>query len=195
MNGRVTVPVLWDKETRTIVSNESSEIIRDLAIHFQGLGTRQSDLYPSQLRNSVDTAMDRFYEPINNGVYRCGFAGSQEAYEQNLNAMFLELNHWNVVLEQQRYVAGEQLTIADLALFATLVRFDPVYYVHFKTCTKHIYEFPGLWRLVCELINHPLIQPTVSMGHIKHHYFRSHPHINPTGFVPPGPKLQYTQIA
>ena len=190
--GRVTVPVLWDQKTQAIVSNESKEIIRDMAIHFAPLGTIDADLYPEELREVVDEAMDHFYQPINNGVYRCGFAGTQEAYEESLEEMFAALDHWDEVLSQQNYVAGEKLTIADLALYATLVRFDPVYYVHFKTCRKHIYEYPGLWRFVCALYHHPRLRSTLHMDHIKDHYFRSHPQLNPRGFVPPGPALDYS---
>ena len=135
--------------------------------------------------------MDAFYEPVNNGVYRCGFAGNQAVYQESLAAMFEALDHWNAHLENHPYLVGDNLTIADLALFATLVRFDPVYYVHFKTNLRHIYEYPGLWRLVCELVNHPLVGPTVDFAHIKHHYFRSHPVLNPRGFVPTGPLLSY----
>jgi len=190
--GRVTVPVLWDKKTESLVSNESKEIIRDMAIHFASLGTLDADLYPEALRPTIDEAMDHFYEPINNGVYRCGFAGNQEAYEASQEELFGALDHWDAVLREQTYVAGEQLTLADLALYATLVRFDPVYYVHFKTCKKHIYEYPGLWRFVCDLIHHPRLRPTLHMDHIKDHYFRSHPQLNPRGFVPPGPELNYS---
>ena len=189
--GRVTVPVVWDTHNGTIVNNESREIIRDLAIHFTPLATRESDLYPEKHRDAIDAAMDAFYEPVNNGVYRCGFAGTQDVLESSVASLFEALDYWNAHLEKHPYLVGESLTLADIALFATLVRFDPVYYVHFKTNLRHIYEYPGLWRMVCELVNHPLIGPTVAFDHIKHHYFRSHPVLNPRGFVPSGPVLTY----
>jgi putative glutathione S-transferase len=188
--GRVTVPILWDKQTETIVNNESREIIQMLATDFADLGSRQMELYPEARRESIDAAMDRIYQSINNGVYRCGFAGNQAAYDQALSQLFEALEHWDGVLSRQRFMTGERLTLADVALFTTLLRFDPVYYVHFKTNLRHIVDFPSLWRFVREVYQWPQIAGTCRMDEIKQHYYRSHPQLNPRGIVPGGPKLR-----
>lgn len=190
--GRVTVPILWDKKTNTLLNNESSEIIREFTRHFGEFSTRESSLYPPSLQSDVDAAMDAIYRPINNGVYRCGFAGNQEVYNQALGELFAALDHWDKVLGQQRFMTGDTLTLADLALFATLIRFDSVYYVHFKTNIRHIYEYPHLWRFVREVYNTPHVAEITHIDQIKEHYFRSHPHLNPKGFIPGGPHLHLT---
>lgn len=189
--GRVTVPILWDKQTETIVNNESRDIIQMLATDFAALGTRQADLYPEALRAEIDAAMDHIYQPINNGVYRCGFAGNQAAYDQALMELFEALDHWESVLSRQRFMTGEALTLADIALFTTLVRFDAVYYVHFKTNIQRIVDYPGLWRFVRAVHQWPQIAGTCHMDQIKEHYYRSHLQLNPRGIVPGGPVLDF----
>ena len=187
--GRVTVPMLWDKANDTLVNNESADIIRIMATVFAPLGRRDFDLYPSELRTTVDAAMARFYNPINNGVYRCGFAQTATAYAMAHNELFDELDYWEGVLADRDFVCGTALTIADIALFTTLIRFDPVYYVHFKTSKKHVYEYPNLWRLVQRIYALPGVAETVRFDHIRTHYFASHRHLNPTGFVTDGPDM------
>ena len=189
--GRVTVPVLWDRETRTIVNNESREILRMFATVMRPLGHGEVDLSPTELRPAIDGAMDRFYSPVNNGVYRCGFAGTQEAYETAFAELFAELDHWEGVLGQHRYLVGDRLTEADIAMFTTLVRFDPVYYVHFKCNGRLIRQFPNLSGYLRDIYQHPGVAETVNMHHIKQHYYRSHPSVNPRRFVPVGPDLSW----
>lgn len=186
-SGRVTVPVLWDRKEGTIVNNESREIIRMFSDAFQSLATKEVNLAPQELREEIDAAMDAIYEPINNGVYRCGFAGTQEAYESAYAELFDELDRWEAILGERRYLAGEQLTEADLCMFTTLVRFDPVYFVHFKCSKKHIFQYENLSNYLRELYQLPGVAETVDMEHIRNHYFRSHPNLNPKRFVPPGP--------
>jgi len=187
--GRVTVPMLWDKQTDTLVNNESAEIIRMLATDFAPLGTTGAVLYPEPLRARIDAAMDRFYNPINNGVYRCGFARTEAAYRAAHDELFVALDEWDAALEGQQYICGDALTIADVALFTTLIRFDPVYFVHFKTSKKHIYEYPHLWAFVRRMYALPGVAETVHFDHIRTHYFASHRQLNPRGFVPDGPDM------
>ena len=187
--GRVTVPVLWDKKTEQLVNNESADIIRMLATEFAPLGAGDRDLYPRHLRGAVDAAMDRFYSPINNGVYRCGFARSEDAYQTAHDELFAALDEWDRVLASSTYLCGEFITLADIALFTTLVRFDPVYYVHFKTSKKHVYEYEHLWRFVQRVYALPGVAETTCFDHIRTHYFASHRQINPLGFVPEGPDM------
>ncbi|MBO6933619.1 MAG: glutathione S-transferase family protein [Deltaproteobacteria bacterium] len=189
--GRVTVPALWDRETGTIVNNESREILRMFATVMRDLGHGELDLSPAPLREAIDAAMDRFYQPLNNGVYRCGFAGTQDAYAQAFGELFAELDHWEKVLGEQRYVCGDQLTEADIAMFTTLVRFDPVYYVHFKCNGRLIQQYPNLSGFLRDVYQHPGVKETVNMRHIKEHYYQSHPSVNPRRFVALGPDLSW----
>ncbi len=185
-SGRVTVPVLWDKTRGTIVSNESSEIIRMLDTAFDAAGP---DFYPPELREEIDALNARIYETVNNGVYRCGFATSQEAYEEAFLALFDTLAALEERLSGQRYLTGARITEADWRLFTTLVRFDPVYHGHFK-CNRHrIADYPNLSNYVRDLYQVPGVAATVDLDHIKQHYYASHRTINPTGIVPLGPEM------
>jgi len=190
-SGRVTVPVLWDKQTGTIVNNESAEIIRMLDSAFDAFTPVRSDHYPEPLRERIDEINAFVYERVNNGVYRCGFAGSQEAYERAFDELFCALDRLEGLLGASRYLAGDAITEADWRLFTTLVRFDAVYYVHFKCNLRRIAEYPNLSRFVRELYAVPGIAATVDMDHIKRHYYVSHRHLNPTGIVPKGPELDF----
>jgi glutathionyl-hydroquinone reductase len=186
--GRVTVPVLWDKHEQTIVSNESADIIRMLNSEFNALGGDHVDYYPDTLRDEVDTINEQVYEYINNGVYRCGFATSQEAYEEAFEQLFGMLDELEIRLGRQRYLAGSHLTEADWRLFTTLVRFDPVYVGHFKCNRRRIADYYNLSNYLRELYQYPDIEPTVNFRHIKRHYYQSHPNINPARIVPLGPE-------
>ncbi len=188
-SGRVTVPILWDRETQTIVNNESSEIIRMLDETFGALATRDAILYPEHLRDAIDAATADIYEPINNGVYRCGFASKVSAYEESFDNLFAALDRWDSYLADHRYMVGDQLTLADVCMFTTLVRFDPVYYVHFKTNRQLISQYEHLSGYLRDIYQTPGIAETVNMHHIKQHYYRSHTQLNPKGFVPKGPVL------
>ena len=187
--GRVTVPVLWDRVDASLVNNESSDIIRMMATGFRSLQTREVDLYPAHLRSEIDLTMERFYEPINNGVYRCGFAQTEAAYQLAHRELFEALELWNQHLSDRDYLCGSSVSIADIALFTTLIRFDPVYYVHFKTSQRHVYEYPNLWRFVRRMYALPGVSETVHFDHIRTHYFASHRQLNPRGFVPAGPDM------
>ncbi|PWY56806.1 glutathione-dependent reductase [Legionella qingyii] len=189
--GRVTVPVLWDKREKTIVSNESAEIIRQFNQAFNHLTGDEQDFYPEPLRVEIDALNDRIYNAINNGVYRCGFATTQEAYEEAYNKLFLLLDELNVRLQNQKYLLGEQLTEADWRLFTTLIRFDAVYYGHFKTNQQRISDYEALQPYLERLYHHPGVRDTVNFLHIKQHYYFSHKTINPTQIVPLGPKLNF----
>lgn len=191
--GRVTVPVLWDKIHHTIVNNESREIIVMLATTFAHLGHGDLDLYPEALRGDIDRVMDALYEPINNGVYRAGFATQQGAYEEAVHQLFDALEHWDSHLARHRYLCGHQLTLADWCLFTTLFRFDPVYHYHFKCNWKRLRDFPHLWEYTKELYQMPGVAQTCDLDHIKQHYYRSHPDVNPTGIVPVGPHIDYNE--
>ena len=187
----VTVPVLWDKQRQTIVNNESSEIIRMLNSAFDGFGNAELDFYPTELRNEIDEINQRVYENVNNGVYRAGFATSQKAYDAAYERLFSTLDELEERLSSQRYLVGDQITEADWRLFTTLVRFDAVYYNHFKTNKKRLIEYPNLWGYTRELYQVPGVADTVNMDHIKTHYFASHLSINPTGIVPRGPDIDF----
>ena len=189
--GRVTVPVLWDKVRRTIVSNESAEIIRMLNGAFDGVGAVPGDYYPSDLRAEIDSVNARVYAAINNGVYRCGFASSQGAYEEAFAELFAALDEIEARLGRQRYLAGAQLTEADWRLFTTLVRFDPVYYGHFKCNLRRLVDYANLWNYTRELYQVPGVAETVDLHHIKHHYYGSHRSLNPKGIVPVGPEIDF----
>jgi putative glutathione S-transferase len=186
-SGRVTVPVLWDKQTGTIVSNESSEIIRMLNSEFDGVGATPGDFYPQALRSEIDTVNERIYHAVNNGVYKSGFATTQEAYEEAVTEVFAVLDELEERLSTNRYLVGAQMTEADWRLFTTLVRFDPVYVGHFKCNLRRIADYPNLSGYLRELYQVPGVAQTVDMFHIKDHYYASHETINPTRIVPTGP--------
>jgi len=192
-NGLVTVPVLWDKKQQTIVNNESSEIIRMLNSSFDAFGNADVDFYPEALREQIDEINDPVYNNVNNGVYRAGFAQTQEAYDRAFDRLFNTMDELEEKLSRQRYLVGNQITEADWRLFTTLVRFDAVYYNHFKTNKKRLLEYPNLWAYTRELYQIPGVAETVNMDHIKYHYFASHRSINPTGIVPKGPEIDFLQ--
>ncbi|HEV2557349.1 MAG TPA: glutathione S-transferase family protein [Microvirga sp.] len=187
--GRVTVPVLWDKERRTIVNNESSEIIRMFNSAFDGIGAKPGDYYPADLRAEIDELNRRIYDTVNNGVYKAGFATTQAAYEEAVVPLFETLDWLDERLASRRYLSGARLTEADWRLFTTLVRFDPVYVGHFKCNLRRIADYPNLSGYLRDLYQIPDIAETVDMQHIKGHYYESHGSINPTGVVPLGPIL------
>lgn len=189
--GRVTVPVLWDKKTETIVSNESSEIIRMLNSAFNHLTGNSADYYPADMREDIEEVNDRVYDTINNGVYRAGFATSQQAYEKAFTELFASLDWAEQRLSQQRYLLGDKITEADWRLFTTLIRFDAVYVGHFKCNLKRIADYPNISAYVRELYQVEGVAETVDFGHIKHHYYASHDSINPTGIVPLGPEQNF----
>lgn len=180
--GRVTVPVLWDKERATIVQNESREILRQLCTVFQPLSNGR-ELSPESLRPRIDAVLDDIYPPINNGVYRCGFAKTQQAYDEALNALFQALDKYEECLGRQPYLCGDDLTEADLCMFTTLVRFDPVYSVHFKCSRKRIQDYPNLSAYLKRIYHTPGVAETVDFEHIRHHYYVSHDFINPYRIV------------
>ena len=190
-SGRVTVPVLWDKQQATVVSNESAEIIRMFNSAFDKVGAARGDFYPEQLRAEIDAVNARVYDTVNNGVYKSGFATTQDAYEEAVTALFDSLDWLEECLSRQRYLVGDRLTEADWRLFTTLVRFDPVYVGHFKCNLRRIVDYPALWAYTRELYQYPGIAETVNFHHIKHHYYGSHGTINPTGVVPMGPLIDY----
>ena len=188
--GRVTVPTLWDKKQETIVNNESSEIIRMLNSEFSELTGDNTDFYPEELRADIDEINDIVYANVNNGVYRCGFAKSQEAYEEAYEKLFNTLDDLDALLAKQRYLLGGRLTEADWRLYSTLLRFDIVYYSHFKCNRQHVYEYLNLWNLTLELYQYPGIAEVTDIEHIKRGYHVS-PDRNPSGIVPKGPELDY----
>ena len=190
--GRVSVPVLWDKKRRTIVNNESSEIIRMLNSAFAAFTDVQTDYYPADLRAEIDRINDLVYSTVNNGVYRAGFATSQDAYEEAARGIFATFDQLEERLSRQRYLVGQQMTEADWRLFTTLVRFDSVYYSHFKCNLRRIADYPNLWNYLRELYQVPGIAETVSIDHIKRHYYGSQRQVNPTGIVPIGPQIDFT---
>jgi putative glutathione S-transferase len=190
-SGRVSVPVLWDKERSTIVNNESSEIIRMFNGAFGRFTNVRTDYYPAPLRDEIDRVNAVVYENINNGVYRAGFATTQEAYEEAFRALFAALDEIEQRLSRQRYLAGREITEADWRLFTTLVRFDAVYYGHFKCNLRRIVDYPNLSNYLRDLYQQPGIAGTVNMDHIKRHYYGSHRNVNPTGIVPLGPQLDF----
>jgi putative glutathione S-transferase len=191
-SGRVTVPVMWDKKRRTIVSNESAEIIRMLNGAFDGVGADGPDLCPGPLREEIDSVNATVYDKVNNGVYKAGFATSQEAYEDAVTALFETIHELEERLARQRYLVGDRLTEADIRLFTTLVRFDPVYVGHFKCNLKRLSDLPNLWGFTREIFQISGVKETVSFAHIKNHYYGSHGSVNPTGIVPLGPELDYS---
>jgi len=187
--GKVTVPVLWDKHTKTIVNNESSEIIRMLNSEFNNFTENQYDYYPKELRKDIDEINDFIYINVNNGVYKCGFANSQTAYEEAFDSLFSALLKLELILSRQRYLVGVKITEADWRLFTTLIRFDVVYFSHFKCNLKRIEDYPSLSNYLRELYQIPEIKATVNFKQIKQHYYGSQRFINPTGIVPKGPEI------
>ncbi len=190
--GRVSVPVLWDKQRKTIVNNESSEIIRMLNSAFDAFTNEHADFYPEDKRADIDRTNDMVYTNINNGVYRAGFATAQGAYEQAFRNVFDTLDEIEQILDRQRYLVGNRTTEADWRLFCTLIRFDAVYYSHFKCNWRHIYEYPNLSNYVRDLYQVPGVAETVSIEQIKRHYYGSQRQVNPTGIVPVGPQLDFS---
>jgi putative glutathione S-transferase len=191
-DGRVTVPVLWDTQTGRIVNNESADILVMLNEAFDALaGHPERDYYPSRLRTSIDELNDRIYERVNNGVYRAGFATSQEAHEEAVYPLFATLDELDARLSDQRYMFGSEQTLADWRLFPTLLRFDPVYVGHFKCNLRRIVDYPNLWPYVRDLYQTAGVAETVDLDHIKRHYYMTHPGINPAGVVPVGPIIDF----
>ena len=190
-SGRVTVPVLWDKQTSTIVSNESPEIIRMFNSAFDNIGAAAGDYYPQALRSEIDQLNERIYESVNNGVYKCGFATTQEAYNEAIVPLFDTLDWLDQRLSDQRYLTGSTITEADWRLFTTLVRFDPVYVGHFKCNVRRIADYPNLSGYVRDLYQQPGVANTVNMQHIKDHYYASHESVNPSRIVPAGPDIDF----
>ena len=190
--GRVTVPVLWDKKTHTIVNNESAEIMRMLNTSFNDLTGNTDDYYPEELQAEIDAMNDFVYPNINNGVYKAGFATSQDVYEKEVKALFAALDKLETDLNQADYLVSNRFTEADIRLFTTLVRFDAVYHGHFKCNLKRLVDYPNFWNYTKRIYNMPGIADTVNFDHIKTHYYGSHKTINPTGVIPLGPVLGWT---
>jgi len=205
--GRVTVPVLWDTEKETIVNNESEETMRMLDTAFHDVAGNDVTLYPEGYRDEIDETIEDIYEPINNGVYRSGFAGTQEAYDEAVTELFDALDRYDDLLEDQRYLCGDVLTEADVAMFTTLVRFDPVYHTHFKCNVRQISDYDNLWPYLRDLYQTPSdpsdepsaspetadVAETVYLDHIKQHYYRSHTDLNPKQIVPKGPDIDFEE--
>ncbi|HJR69115.1 MAG TPA: glutathione S-transferase family protein [Gammaproteobacteria bacterium] len=191
-SGRATIPILWDEVERTIVSNESAEIVRMLNSAFDKVGANGNDYYPAPLRVEIDEWNAFVYPNLNNGVYRAGFATTQEAYEEAATAVFAALDKVEARLATHRYLTGSQLTEADVRLFTTLIRFDPVYHGHFKCNLRRIVDYPNLWGFVRDVYQIPGVAETVHVDFIKSHYYRSHPTVNPSRIVPIGPSLDYS---
>ena len=187
MTGRVTVPVLWDQEQGTIVNNESSEIIRMFNTAFDAIGAKPGDYYPESLRMEIDAVNARVYATVNNGVYRAGFATTQQAYEEAVLPLFDTLDWLEQRLAGAPWLVGGRLTEADIRLFTTLVRFDPVYHGHFKCNLRRVADYPALHAFTARMMDVPGVRDTVHFDHIKGHYYESHPTINPSGVVPVGP--------
>jgi putative glutathione S-transferase len=191
--GRVTVPVLYDKDTQTIVNNESTEIMRMLNDEMSNLTENNVDLYPDDIEEEVMDIIDKIYEPINNGVYKAGFADSQDAYEQAIDELFEELDYWDETLESQRYLAGSRLTAADIRMFATLVRFDHVYNTHFKCSRQTVREYDNLSSYTRDIFQTEGIEKTVNMNHITRHYYKSHGDVNPKRLVATHPRIDFSE--
>ncbi|QIZ45908.1 glutathione S-transferase family protein [Dickeya zeae] len=188
-SGRVTVPVLWDTQQHTIVSNESADIIRMLNSAFDGCGAVPGDYYPLALRGQIDELNEWIYHQVNNGVYKAGFATTQQAYDESVGLVFSALERLETHLGRQRYLTGEHLTEADIRLWTTLIRFDPVYHTHFKCDKRRISDYPNLYGYLRDIYQLPGIAETVNMEHIRHHYYRSHGTINPHGIISVGPEM------
>ncbi len=192
--GSASVPVLWDKQKNTIVSNESADIVRMFNSAFDAIGAADGDYYPMELREEIDALNKRIYETVNNGVYKAGFATTQQAYEEAVDPLFESLDWLDRRLARQRFLTGDKVTEADWRLFPTLVRFDPVYFGHFKCNKRRIVDYPNLWPYLCDLYQHRRIANTVRLDHIKPHYYVSHKTINPTGIVPVGPEVDFEEV-
>lgn len=191
-SGRVTVPVLWDKKQNTIVNNESSEILRMFNSAFDEVGAKEGDFSPEALLDEIDAINEKVYNNVNNGVYKTGFATEQSVYEENFDNLFNTLDELEALLGKQKYLVSDQITEADWRLFTTLVRFDPVYFGHFKCNKKQIVDYPNLWRYTRDLYHYPGVKETVNFDHIQTHYYASHPTINPNGIVPKGPEIDWS---
>lgn len=191
--GRVTVPVLWDKKTGKVVNNESSEIIRMLNTAFDGVGAKAGDYWPEDQRTEIEAFNTRIYDTVNNGVYKSGFATTQSAYEEALYPLFESLDWLEGTLATRRYLIGDELSEADIRLFTTLVRFDSVYVGHFKCNIRMLKDYPNLWAYTRDIFSLPGVANTVHMDHIKAHYYASHKTINPSGVIPSGPDLDFTE--
>ncbi|OYR40799.1 glutathione-dependent reductase [Halorubrum sp. Ib24] len=189
--GRVTVPILYDRETDTIVHEESAAISLMLATEFGDYASKSRDLYSESLREEIDEAIEDIHTSINSGVYRAGFADSQAAYEEAVQELFDAMSRWDEILSTRRYVVGDQLTLADVFLFPTLYRFDAVYHTHFKCNVRRLIDFDHLWAYARDIYQTDGVPKTCNMNHVKEHYYRSHDDINPTGFVPVGPELNW----
>ncbi|GAA3250270.1 glutathione S-transferase family protein [Sphingomonas yabuuchiae] len=193
-SGKVTVPVLWDKQRDTIVSNESAEIIRMFNTAFDGLGAREGNYYPADLREEIDAVNATVYDRVNNGVYKCGFAKTQAAYDEAVGPLFAELDALEARLKGREWLVGDRMTEADIRLFTTLVRFDAVYHGHFKCNVRRVQDYPALEALLERMLAIPEIAATVHLDHIKTHYYASHLELNPTGIVPAGPDLAWAGL-
>lgn len=191
-SGRVTVPVLWDKKNETIVSNESSDIIRMFNTAFNAITGNTDEYYPEELRSDIDNINALVYDKVNNGVYKTGFATEQSVYEKELQNLFSGLDYLENRLDTQEWLVGDRMTEADIRLFTTLVRFDPVYFGHFKCNLKRLVDYPNLWQYTKRIYNLPGIADTVDFDHIKTHYYGSHKTINPNGIIPAGPDIDWT---
>ncbi|MGF1512185.1 MAG: glutathione S-transferase family protein [Elainellaceae cyanobacterium] len=192
--GRVTVPVLWDRQTQTIVNNESRQIIQMLNGEFNAFAAHpERDFYPEEMRSQIDAVMDAIYTPINNGVYRSGFAASQRAYSKAVTALFQAMDHWEGVLGQQRYLCGDAVTLADWCLFTTLFRFDLAYHGLFKCNLRRLVDYPNLWGYCRDLYQQPGVSEECSLAHVKQLYYAGLPELNPSGIVPEGPAIDYGQ--
>jgi glutathionyl-hydroquinone reductase len=189
--GRVTVPVFWDKQSNQIVNNESRQIIQMLNSAFDALGANSVDFYPSGLRENIDRIIDQIYQPINNGVYRSGFATSQSAYEEAVTELFQALETWNQLLSKQRYLCGDELTLADWCLFPTLFRFDSAYYGLFKCNLQRLVDFPYLWDYCRALYQYSDVRSVCDIDHVKRLYYEGLPELNPTRIVPIGPVVDF----
>lgn len=184
--GRVTVPLLWDQQTQTIVNNESRQIIRMFNSEFDALTETKTDYYPVELQGIIEQTQDAIYQPINNGVYRSGFAASQAAYDQAVTELFEALDHWEAVLDRQRYLCGDQITLADWCLFTTLFRFDLAYHGIFKCNLKRLVDYPNLWNYLRDLYQQPGVKQVCSADHVKQLYYAGLPELNPSRIVPIG---------
>lgn len=191
VSGRVTVPILWDKKTGTIVSNESSEIIRMFNSAFDGITGNTLDFWPEELRDDIEAMNARVYEPINNGVYKAGFATTQAAYDEAIQPLFDGLDALEKLLSERRYLLGDHLSEADWRLFTTLIRFDKVYHTHFKCNKRMLKDYPNLWAYTRELYQMPGVRETTHFDHIVRHYFYSHDMINPYRILPISPQIDF----
>jgi putative glutathione S-transferase len=192
-DGHISVPVLWDRETSQIVSNNFPDITIDLGTQFGAWAAAGIELYPEPLRAEIDALNDRVYASVNNGVYRCGFAGTQEAYDVAVAALFSTLDELEERLASRRYLFGDQITEADVRLWVTLARFDAVYITHFKANIRRLVDYPNLWAYARDLYQQPAFGPTTNFDHIKRHYYTTHPQLNPLRIVPAGPVLDWAE--